>query len=166
MKNKILLTASLTIISALTLHQKQLNYKAPKSQYNESGIKQQPDTHVTDTLDYIKTNFINKKANYIGKPFSVLLNDLKLNINYYTYGDAFNNRSISPDISISFVTEYQKWVEKNSTNKPIVLTVTWATPVSIDSAVSLGRNSKGKWLNAEKKYYGGKIVKDLGLLNW
>jgi hypothetical protein len=39
-------------------------------------------TNVPDTLGYLKT-IASNKANYIGKPFSVLLKDLKIQIKFF-----------------------------------------------------------------------------------
>jgi hypothetical protein len=40
-------------------------------------------TNVLDTLGYLKT-IASNKANYIGKPFSVLLKELKIQIKYFS----------------------------------------------------------------------------------
>ena len=122
-----------------------------------SLLQQRPDTTIIDTMNYIMTDFVNKKANYIGKPFSTLLNDLKINIDSYVFGVAPNNRTISPDLSVSFLSVNQEFLARQTANKPTVLWVKWAIPASMNSAYSILKRSKGNGPQQSKTIMASKL---------
>src|SRR5690606_24660119 len=105
-------------------------------------------TLITDTASYIRTQIIDHKEKFTGMPLSVLLDSLLIQVQSFTRGIVHSNINISGDISLSFVNSIETRSRSIQRQKPVLLTVIWATPLPLDSVNYLGRKFKNDW-NAE-----------------
>ncbi|MGL5234521.1 MAG: hypothetical protein ACRC8Z_07195 [Empedobacter falsenii] len=110
-----------------------------------------------DTLAYIKQFEINK-ANYIGKPFSVLLNDMtkiKPKTVWFTpIPDNKNNVKVS---RFKFVTK------DRSFNRALTLSITWKDFIPYSDVKYLYQKNKFYFTNEEKDFYAEKIIQDISV---
>jgi hypothetical protein len=94
-------------------------------------------TNVLDTLGYLKTIESNK-ANYIGKPFSVLLKDLKIQINYFSpFASLPYDKTKETSTSFCFyfpLTEHEIYLIYPC------LEIYWITNMNATQSISLHRN--------------------------
>ena len=109
-----------------------------------------------DTLVYLK-NYEIQKNNYIGQPFSVLLNDMV---------------QIQPNTIWSFGPTYNKYIktyshiyycsmEESFYNKRITMIIHWQNPLP-NSEVNYYSNRNNFYFTPEERtYYGNKIIKDI-----
>lgn len=114
---------------------------------------------ITDTLNYVKQFEINK-SNYIGQPFSQLLNNMT-NLQPKTVNSLVG---IWGQNSISFscfnFTEKDKQYEKET----VYMIITWQTPLSTSDTKPLTVQNGFLFTNDEKNFYGSKIIKDIEVL--
>ena len=108
-----------------------------------------------DTLNYLK-QFEANKVKYIGKPFSVLLNDMtqiqpKTNFSF----SAFNNKNKRIYTDFNFVNK--DYIRLNS----ITLSIYWQTPIPSNDIKSYQNKNKCVFTDDEKSFYGNKIIKDI-----
>jgi hypothetical protein len=108
-----------------------------------------------DTLNYLK-QFEANKANYIGQPFSKLLNDMT-QIQPKTVWPApnFKNKNYNYETSFNFCD-----VEFSFYNA-INLRIEWQTPISRSNSKYYEDLNQFYFTNDEKSFYGSKIVKDI-----
>lgn len=109
-----------------------------------------------DTLNYLK-QFEASKVNYIGQPFSKLLNDMQI---------------LHPKTVWTIISHKKKDLIRNTTfnfcemddtfnDDTVNLTIEWQTPLP-SSETEYYENKNGFYFtNDEKNYYGSKIVKDI-----
>ncbi len=121
----------------------------------------QTNAQVLDTVAYIKTIIANKNQ-YVGKPFSVLLKDLKINIKYFS-PFAGIHYDISKETSTSF------WFIKPSLSRMSDfsaprLDISWNPYLNNDNAMSLWKRVDGDWTSESTGFYQGGIVSDIMLL--
>ncbi|MEG0983458.1 hypothetical protein [Algoriella sp.] len=109
---------------------------------------------VLDTLNYLKTFEVNK-SKYIGKPFSVLLSDMKkiqpktvwpLHGRYKT--SIVGNRFKFADMDFSF-------------DNVITLFVDWSESIPIDNFEYYTNRNGFYFTQEERTYLGSKIIKDI-----
>ena len=115
---------------------------------------------ITDTLVYAKSIVANKNK-YINKPFSVLLNDLKISIKAYS-PDIGGNRYISTSITFFFVNTAAKYKEPDQ--KLVYLGIVWQKALlnsDMITAISTKSNNRGDWGPIEEEYFSNQIVGDI-----
>ncbi|MEZ7498446.1 hypothetical protein QO200_06810 [Flavobacterium sp. Arc3] len=111
---------------------------------------------VSDTLQYLKTNFELKKANYIGKPFSRLLTDLKIQPTQSWHITPFRKKYSVISTDFYFLKKGATY-----TNRTIVLSIYWQEEIP-KSTVEIYENKNGYLFTSdERTFYGNKIVKDI-----
>jgi hypothetical protein len=129
--------------------------------------QQAPATTIAgDTLRYVETEVINKKQLYTGKPLNVLLDSLKLTVKSFVISPVATNNKIIDGIALKFfpVKEAQKQMVLNQ--HPVILNVKWETPLSIDTAITVIRKTKGEWTQEAIDHFGKHMVKDLILTTY
>jgi hypothetical protein len=111
---------------------------------------------VTDTLQYLKNNFELKKSNYIGKPFSVLLTDLRIQPTQSWHITPFRKKNSV--ISTDFY-----FLKKGFTYNPstIVLSIYWQEEIPRATVEVYEKKNGYLFTSDEKTFYGNKIVKDI-----
>lgn len=109
-----------------------------------------------DTLNYLKTNFEIQKSQYIGQPFSVLLN---------------NMTQMQPKTAWSHSGSWKR-NERNFTNfrftfmeasfyNAVTLQIDWQDTIPAND-IKFYENKNGFYFtNEEKFFYGNKIIKDI-----
>jgi hypothetical protein len=111
-----------------------------------------------DTLQYLKFNLIERKNTYVGEELDVLLNDLEVPVKSYMYspGSDLKVHSI-----VLMLDDYNTSLKKKYDNKkPIVLIVSFDTPVDIDEMNAMKSNNSFDWTSKQEGFYGKMIVKD------
>ncbi|MEJ5104162.1 hypothetical protein [Chryseobacterium sp. MYb328] len=109
-----------------------------------------------DTLNYLKA-FEANKAQYIGKPFSGLLNDMtKIQPKAMWHNGPFNNKNIRTSSDLGFY-DLSKGYEFNA----ITFVVYWQDPVSATDANYYKIKNKNNFTSEEKNFFGNKIIKDI-----
>ena len=110
----------------------------------------------TDTLAYVK-QFEIDKTNYIGKPFSVLLNDMN-KIKIQTVTPSSSGKSIKHFVASRFKFE----LPQNSFKDNVVLMVVEWKGESPDSDIKY-YNDRSKYIftSEEKNYYSNKIIRNI-----
>lgn len=120
--------------------------------YSE-GVKAQ-----TDTLSILQ-NIITNKANYIGQPFSVLLNQLSLEIKYFSPSRAnSNNRYKEPSTQFSF---YFPWNPGELYRTRPCLRIYWQPYLNRTTSMSLFSQAKGAWSSAVASHYTSQIIQNI-----
>ncbi|WP_344823269.1 hypothetical protein [Chryseobacterium ginsenosidimutans] len=108
-----------------------------------------------NTLNYLKQFEINK-ANYIGQPFSKLLNDMtQIQPKTAWVYPIKNKRSMIRNTIFNFCEK------KYSFGNAITLMVTWQNDISKNQAEVLSDQNHDYFTNHEKLFYGSKIVGDI-----
>jgi hypothetical protein len=108
-----------------------------------------------DTLNYIK-QFETNKVNYIGKPLSVLLNDMSKTPPKTVW---FN---INVDDKYNVIESHFKFSTKEKSFKnAITLSITWKEKIPFKSVEYLYKKNKFYFTDEEKNFYGNKIIQDI-----
>lgn len=115
-----------------------------------------------DTLNYLKTNFLNQKYKYIHKPASVLLHDIEFDINSYLFGPGKNDSSIR-DISLSGINRAGLTRSINSQGKAVFIYIIWGKGPSEVEAREMRTKYNGQWTKEVANFYGTYIVKDINV---
>lgn len=113
----------------------------------------------TDTLNYLKT-FETNKAAYIGKPFSILQDSLKIQIKYFSPLAGFSNDK-SKETSTAFYFIIPESIEDLSTQ---YIEVFWEPYLNSDMSHEIYRNAPddaANWIPAAKAFYKNGIIKDI-----
>ena len=114
---------------------------------------------VTDTLAYLQ-QIVANKSSYIGKPFSALENDLKIQIkNFSPMAGIFTDITKETSTSIWFI-------------KPVTmadysaerLIIYWQPYLDHKAAMSLFQQNKGVWVSEVDAFYSTGIIKDITVL--
>jgi len=108
----------------------------------------------TDTLSDAK-NFETNKANYIGQPFSKLLNDMT-QIQPKTIWATTNFKSKN-EVKSSRI----KFCDLEESFNVITLEIIWQTPLERSNTKYYQQLHNAFFTNDEKLFYGSKIVKDI-----
>jgi len=111
---------------------------------------------VGDTLQYLKNNFELKKDSYIGKPFSVLLTDLKIQPTVVWYITPFNRRN-------AVITSLFKFVKKEYSynSSTVFLSISWQEEIPKDTVKYYEQKNGSLFTIDERTFYGNKIIKDI-----
>lgn len=109
-----------------------------------------------DTLNYVKQFEINK-ANYIGQPFSHLLNDM-VQYKPKTVNSFINiwGKNLVADSDFNFST-----LEEQRKKQTVYLIVYWQTPLVHSDAFLLSKQNHFNFTSAEEIFYGNKIIGDI-----
>ena len=107
-----------------------------------------------DTLNYLK-QFEAHKANYIGQPFSVLLNNMTLMQPKTVWPKSPHNKNIRT--GSMFIFNHKELSYHNA----IVLYIEWETPLPSSETKALSTANQFYFTNDEKSFYGNKIIKDI-----
>ncbi|WP_146940569.1 hypothetical protein [Chryseobacterium hagamense] len=108
-----------------------------------------------DTLNYLK-QFEANKANYIGQPFSKLLQDMtQIQPKTAWPFSKFNNKNITYKTIFNFC-DYDY-----SFHNVINMSIEWADLIPFSQADYYGILHHGNFTNDEKAFYGSKIIQDI-----
>lgn len=119
-------------------------------------------TGVPDTLTYLK-QVEASKSKFIGKPFSVLLDSLKINIVFFSpisWDPAYKNRETSTSFYF-IIPEYME--DFDSYNFEII----WAAPLNriVTNQIYGSGQRAGEWRTAAAQYYRTGIIADI-IVDW
>lgn len=115
---------------------------------------------VPDTLIYLQSIVANK-SNYIGQPFSVLKNNLQIEIKYFfPFAAIHYNKNI--ETSTSFAFYFAQTTNEYYLSYPR-LKVTWQVPLNIalSDIIRATNNNKGQWNSSAESLYYNAIIKDI-----
>lgn len=116
-------------------------------------------TGVPDTLAYLQTIVANK-ANYIGQPFSALLNNLQIQIKYF-HPIASIPYDVTKETSTSFAFYFPQTEDDMYLTYPC-LNIYWQTPLNANQSFSLyNTNNGGSWTTAVSNFYANGIIADI-----
>ena len=108
-----------------------------------------------DTLNYLK-QFETNKVNYIGQPFSKLLNDIT-QIQPKTVWPSPNFKAKD----YNFETDFNFCNKEFSFHNAITLSIVWQTPVLRSYTKYYQLLNHSYFTNDERNFYGNKIIKDI-----
>lgn len=110
----------------------------------------------TDVLSYAK-QFETNKSEYIGKPFSYLLNKLSTQTQpkrvWFTPNPNNKNVILTSTFSLN--------KKEDNYGSAIRLYITWQDPISFVDVDYYYKKNKTFFTEEEKKFYGDKIIKDI-----
>jgi hypothetical protein len=118
-------------------------------------------TGVPDTLSYLQTIVANK-TNYVGQPFSKLMNDLQIQIKYFSpFASLPYNRFKETSTSFAF------YFPRNADEIYLIyphIEIYWQTPLNAaQSDILWTNNNGGGWSVAVANFYANAIVSDIQL---
>ncbi|MFD1258552.1 hypothetical protein ACFQ3S_17230 [Mucilaginibacter terrae] len=114
-----------------------------------------------DTSAYIKTNFIDHKERYLGKPLQVFLNDWDLPIKSYLIGPGANLAIDYISISANTNNEINQMLGDDKKYK--MVTAIWKTSLKDVELNKVIKQSQLAWTDEAKAYFGKQIITDLKL---
>jgi hypothetical protein len=118
-------------------------------------------TPVTDTLNYLRYIEANKQQ-FIGQPFRVLYDSLKLQIKHFCpFGEYHYDQSKETDTEFAF--NYSLNLENFYLTYPS-LNITWQQPLNLPNARQIFRslvNSNVAWNTRAYQHYANAIIKDI-----
>src|SRR6218665_339964 len=111
-------------------------------------------TEKMDTLNYLK-QFEANKANYIGQPFSKLLNDMtRIQPKTIWPSPSFKSKNYNYTNTLIFCEmDY-------SFHNAIKISIEWQTPISRSDTKYYQLLNHSYFTNDERSFYGSKIIKD------
>lgn len=116
-----------------------------------------------DTITTLQQQIIDQKANFIGKPFSTLLNAIPYQVK--TYIDGSGVQKTTTFLALYFLPLKGRSLAISNKAKHIYIIVTWATPLSVDETRTLGvTKTKGVWTQDAVDYFKDKIVGEIELV--
>lgn len=126
-----------------------------------SNITYAQTSGVIDTLLYLKS-IEGTKSRYIGKKFSNLFDDLKINIKYFnpTADEHYNKqKETSTDFSFFFPAS-----ELEIHKAYPFLSIKWESSLNTLTSLNLWKRTEGKWNDTIKNYYYNAIIKDIKII--
>ncbi len=116
-------------------------------------------TQVTDTLQYLQL-IVSNKTQYVGQPFSKLLDSLQIQIKHFSPFSA-NSYDISKETSTSFSFYYPNTIDDFYLTYP-KLEIVWQLPLNaIQSDALWENNNGGGWSPVVKNFYAVGIIADI-----
>ncbi|HWC55198.1 MAG TPA: hypothetical protein VG676_16550 [Chitinophagaceae bacterium] len=116
-------------------------------------------TGVPDTLTYLQTIVANK-ANYIGQPFSTLLDTLQIQVKFFSPFAAIHYDK-NKETSTSFAFYFPQTEDEMYLTYPC-LEIYWQTYLNMNQSLSLYNfNNGGGWTTAVYNFYKNAIIKDI-----
>ena len=116
---------------------------------------------VPDTLSYLKS-IEGTKSKYIGKRFSNLFDDLKINIKYFN-PNADEHFNIQKETSTDFSFFFPATEVEIHKAYPF-LSIKWAAPLNTLTSLSLWKGTEGGWNDTIKNFYYKAIIKDIKII--
>lgn len=114
-----------------------------------------------DTLSYLQSIVANK-ANYIGQPFSVLLNNLQIQIKHFS-PIAIIQEDKNKETATFFSFYFPQSAEEIYLTYPC-LRISWQTSLNAATSRSLYKtNNGGGWTQAVVDFYKNAIIKDIDI---
>lgn len=116
-------------------------------------------TGVPDTLAYLQSIVVNK-SQYIGQPFSVLYNNLQIQVKYFSPFSAIHydkNKETSTSFSFYFP---QNGLDDFYLTYP-KLEIYWQPYLSAIQSESIWGNSGGQWNTSAYNFYKNAIIADI-----
>ena len=126
-----------------------------------SNITYSQTSRVIDTLSYLKS-IEGTKSKYIGKKFSNLFDDLKINIKYFN-PNADEHFNILKETSTDFSFFYPSTELEIHKAYPF-LSIKWEAPLNTLTSLSLWKETEGGWNDTIKNYYYNAIIKDFMII--
>ena len=120
----------------------------------------------TDTLEYLRQNFIQNKQKYIGKEFNYLLKDLEIPIKSYRPDISDLKYIYIPKTSFLSYSFIEAGMRKDPRIKYWNVTIEWSHPLLFDSIMRLAYKSKYAWAEDDRKYFGRQIIGNIDLTQW
>jgi len=113
---------------------------------------------VTDTVGYLKSIYANKNQ-FIGKPFSNLLDSLKINIVYFGTNAGITSDK-SKETSSAFYFIIPEYFEDFASR---YIEIYWATPLNADESALIYNMSEegGLWIPEAKNFYKTGIIREI-----
>ena len=117
---------------------------------------------VPDTLQYLKT-IVQNRSQYIGQPFSKLLKDLEINIQYFSPdGGIWHDRSKETSTSFSFY--FPTRAEDINLAYPF-LKIIWKDPLNaLQSGSIYDQSDRGRFSSEARLFYLSGIIEDIKIL--
>ncbi len=109
-----------------------------------------------DTLNYLRT-FEQQKAQYIGQPFSVLLNAM----NQVQFVSVRGGRNIRNKTQIPYCSFYFVNRPNMFTYGAIKFVIEWQTPIPLVNINYYTNRNHYYFTNEEQQFYGSKTIKDI-----
>jgi len=114
---------------------------------------------VPDTLAYLQT-IITNKAQYIGQPFAVLLNDLQIQVKFF-FPFASLPYDKTKETSTSFAFYFPQTAEDIYLTYPH-LEIYWQTPLNADQSRALRSQYRTVgWTSAIANFYANAVISDI-----
>jgi len=114
----------------------------------------------SDTLNYVLSNFIDNKNQYIGKPTSVLFDKLQYEIK--SYQEATDGSGAVYSISISYLNKDQFTFRLSERLKMVDICITFENPIPWLTVLDLSpKGHLREWSAKHQKFFGKQIVKDI-----
>jgi hypothetical protein len=155
---------------------------ASEESMSNNSTKPQPDTVKTvaivqqiqikslekfesDTLAYLRENFVANKVHFIGQPFKILLAKLDLPVvRYIPIRENYPNLDRIIGVYLKFETD-ATWLNKiNSKKIPNVLSITFNHPLKSEDISKISKKDDRFWGKEAFDFYGAVIIKDVNLL--
>lgn len=118
-------------------------------------------TPITDTVAYLKS-IEARKAEFIGKPFSVLLKELKLPIiGFSPIGGKHSDKSAETGTIFDFYTD-----DPQESEDETLLDILWQTPLNKEKSSKIAGKTqpRGKWNAEALENYKDAIIRDIYFL--
>ena len=114
---------------------------------------------VPNTLAYLQT-IVDNKSNYIGQPFSVLLDSLQIQIKYFSrFPGLHHDKTKETSTSFSFYLPQDDFNDFYLTYPK--LEIYWQPYLNATQSGVLFRNSRGEWNTDAYNFYKNAIIKDI-----
>jgi len=115
-------------------------------------------TSVPDTLAYLQT-IVSNKANYIGKSFSFLVNQMQIQIKHFS-----QNTDIVYDVNKETSTSFGFYLPHDASDVHLAyprLRITWKIPLNATQSEVLWKSTKGAWSSSVAAFYSNAIIADI-----
>ena len=155
MKSKYLLFFAILFVSCAS--QKKLSDNNRKQNYEYKALE----SFKGDTLNYVMSNFVEHKNQYIGKPVSVLFDKLQFEIKSFL---AFTDETGAvSSISISYLNSNQFGFRLSERLKMVDICIIFENPIPWLTVLDLSpRGHLDEWSSKHREFFGKQIVKDVG----
>jgi len=130
---------------------------------NKSFSQSYP-THITDTLNYLRY-IVSNKQQFIGQPFNVLKDSLKIDIKYFCPFGAYHFDQ-SKETHSRFGFNFSDNLEDFYLTYPGI-NITWQQPLNLVLAYQIAQgyeNTGTAWGTRAYQHYASAIIKDISLV--
>ena len=120
---------------------------------------QKTKAQVPDTLAYLQ-NIVANKSQYVGQPFSVLYNNLQIQVKHFWPNTSIHYAK-NKEISTQFAYYFPLSQEDIYLTYPCI-EIYWQTPLNANqSGLLWGNNNGGGWSTAVYNFYKNAIIADI-----